>query len=146
MDDCILSSLSLPPGTKPDMNAASCSPALQDSTPPEHKALLQSGSINTSGLEKSSRRKSEAVRQRPGESRDSGSWQLKVRGGSTSQERKSLSTQPCDETIDLTTCNDNAEASEGNQNLKTERVLRKRKRSEDVDVPPKQPVDASAFL
>ncbi|XP_047431903.1 uncharacterized protein zgc:113263 isoform X2 [Mugil cephalus] len=144
MDDCILSSLSLPPGTKPATDASSCSPALKDSAPPEHEGLL-GDPVNTSSLEKSSRRTSEAIRPRPRETRQS-----KVGGGNTSQERKSLGTQPCDETIDLTTFNDAAdmdsEASESSQSLKAERVFRKRKRSEDVDVPPKQSVDASAFL
>ncbi|XP_069556074.1 uncharacterized protein [Brachyistius frenatus] len=141
MDDCILSSLSLPPGTKPAMDTASCSPALKDSDPPEHKGLL-STPVNTSSLERSSTRSSETSRQR-----------LEDRGRNLSQERKaqnSVSTRPYNETIDLTAPNETAdtdsEASENNQSLRPARGLRKRKRSGGVDVPTKQPVEAAAFL
>ncbi|XP_026183030.1 uncharacterized protein LOC113142286 isoform X2 [Mastacembelus armatus] len=133
MDDCILSSLSLPPGTKPVMNTTSCSPALRDSTSPEHKEHVDA-LINTGSL-------------------DSGIWQQQIRGRNTSQERKvtnSISTRPCDETIDLTTSNDTVDtdsaASEDSRSLRGGRVLRKRKLSGSVDIPTKQPVDASTFL
>ncbi|XP_030576045.1 uncharacterized protein LOC115773444 isoform X2 [Archocentrus centrarchus] len=149
MDDCILTSLSLPPGTKTVMETASCSPALKDS---DHKGLL-SAPINTSSMEKSSRRSSESIRQGLREARDSGSWQLQARAGNISQERKVqsiISTLPCNETIDLTTSNETAdtdsEASENNQSLRAARILRKRKLSGGVDIPTKQPVEDSAFV
>lgn len=147
MDDCILTSLSLPPGTKTVMETASCSPALKDS---DHKGLL-SAPVNASSTEKS-RRSSEPIRQGPRDTRDSGSWQLQARAGNISQERKVqniISTLPCDETIDLTTSNETAdtdsEASENNQSLRAARILRKRKLSGGVDIPTKQQ-EASAFL
>ncbi|XP_059181672.1 uncharacterized protein zgc:113263 isoform X2 [Centropristis striata] len=149
MDDCILSSLSLPPGTKPVTNTTSCSPALNDSNPPEHKGSLDAP-FNTSSLERPSRRSSETLRQRLKETKDSGSWQLQGRGGNISQERKvqnSVSAQTCDETIDLTASNETActdsAASEKSQSL---RGGRKRKLSEDIDIPSKQPTEAPTFL
>lgn len=143
MDDCILSSLSLPPGTKPVVNAASCSPALKDSNSPEHKGRLDAPS-NTSSLERaSSRRSSETAGQSLNE----------TRGGNISQERKaqnSISAQPCDETIDLTASNEAADtgaaADDISQSLRGARVLRKRKLSGGVDIPTKQPAEATAFL
>ncbi|XP_040886126.1 uncharacterized protein zgc:113263 isoform X2 [Toxotes jaculatrix] len=150
MDDCILSSLSLPPGTKSVMNTTSCSPALKDSASPEHKGPLDAP-IDASDLERAG--SSETIRQRLKETRDSGSWQLQVRGGNISQERKvqnSSSTPSCDETIDLTTANETADtdsaASGDSQSLRGVRVLRKRKLSGGVDIPTKQPAEASAFL
>ncbi|XP_067437306.1 uncharacterized protein zgc:113263 isoform X3 [Thunnus thynnus] len=154
MDDCILSSLSLPPVTKPVMNTTSCSPALKDSTPPECKGHPGAPN-NTSSLERAIRGGSETIRQRLRETGDSGSWQLQVRGGncSISQERKvqnSINTRPCDETIDLTTSNETAgtdsAANENSQSFRGERVPRKRKLSGGVDIPTKQPMEASAFL
>ncbi|XP_056223663.1 uncharacterized protein zgc:113263 isoform X1 [Seriola aureovittata] len=152
MDDCILSSLSLPPGAKVVKSTTSCSPALNDSTSPEHKGRLDAP-INTSGSERAGRRSSETSRQRLKETKDSDGWQLQVRGGNVSQERKvqsSVSAQPCDETIDLTTPNETAEtdsaANEDSQSLRGARVLRKRKLSGGEDVPAKQPVEASVFL
>ncbi|XP_029318417.1 uncharacterized protein LOC115028663 [Cottoperca gobio] len=143
MDDCILSSLSLPPGTKPVSNTTSCSHALKDSNPPEHKGRL--GSLfNTSSLERASRRSSETVRQSLKDTRQ-------VRAGSLSQERKvqnSVSARPCDETIDLTLSNETAAtdpaANDNSQSLR--RVLRKRKMSGGVDIPTKQLVEETAFL
>ncbi|XP_038594975.1 uncharacterized protein zgc:113263 [Micropterus salmoides] len=150
MDDCILSSLSLPPGTKPVMNTASCSPALKDSNPPEQEGRLDAP-FNTSGLERASRRSSETLNQRLKETGDSGSWQL--RSGNISQERKvqnSITTRPCDETIDLTTPNETVDresaANDNSQSLRGARVLRKRKLSGGVDIPTKQPAEAPAFL
>lgn len=151
MDDCILSSLSLPPGTKPVINTTSCSPALKDSNPLEHKGRLDAP-FNTSSLERASRRTSETVRQRLNETRDSGGWQLQVRGGNISQERtvqSSVSARPCDETIDLTTsetADTNSAANDNSQSLRGGRVLRKRKLSGGVDIPTKQPLEATAYL
>ncbi|XP_078137669.1 uncharacterized protein LOC144537707 isoform X1 [Sander vitreus] len=151
MDDCILSSLSLPPGTKPVINTTSCSPALKDSNPLEHKGRLDAP-FNTSSLERASRRTSETVRQRLNETRDSGGWQLQVRGGNVSQERtvqSSVSARPCDETIDLTTSETadiNSAANDNSQSLRGGRVLRKRKLSGGVDIPTKQPLEATAYL
>ncbi|XP_073336441.1 uncharacterized protein [Pagrus major] len=150
MDDCILSSLSLPPGTKPVMNTTSCSPALNESNPPEYKGCLDDP-FSASSLERASRRSSETARQRPKEARDS--WQLQVRGGNISQERKApsaISARPCDETIDLTASNETADtdstADDNSQSVIGGRVLRKRKLSGGVDVPSKQPAEATAFL
>ncbi|KAF6735239.1 Zinc finger and SCAN domain-containing protein 29 [Oryzias melastigma] len=143
MDDCILSSLSLPLGTKPDVETASCSPTVKESPPPEHKLLLNPP-VHTSRLER-------PVRQRPREARDSDSWSPQVRGGNISQERKVLNLKrPCHETIDLTVSNEAAdtdsEASESNQSLRAAHGQRKRKLSGGVDVPTKQLVEAPAFL
>lgn len=81
------------------------------------------------------------------------SWQQQIRGGNIAQERKashSVSTHPCDETIDLTTSNETADTdsadNEDSQSLRETRVFRKRKLSGGVDIPTKQPVEASAFL
>uniref|UniRef100_A0A8C2ZHM2 Myb-like domain-containing protein n=1 Tax=Cyclopterus lumpus TaxID=8103 RepID=A0A8C2ZHM2_CYCLU len=84
MDDCILSSLSLPPGTKPVTNTTSCSPSLKDSNSPEHKRHLDA-LFNTSSLERAIRRSSETVRQRLEETGDLGSWQLQVGVNAISQ-------------------------------------------------------------
>ncbi|XP_044041382.1 uncharacterized protein zgc:113263 isoform X2 [Siniperca chuatsi] len=149
MDDCILSSLSLPPGTKPVMNTASCSPALKDSNPPEPEGCLDTP-YNTSSLERAGRRSSTTLRQRLKETSDSGSWQQLVRGGNISQERKvqnSISARTCDETIDLTTSNaDRDSAANDSQSLRGGRVLRKRKLSGGVDIPTKQIAEATAYL
>ncbi|KAM9328767.1 uncharacterized protein KZ484_020133 isoform 2-T2 [Pholidichthys leucotaenia] len=153
MDDCILSSLSLPPGTKPAMDTASCSPALKDSTTSEHKGPLSTPIINMRSQERLSRRSSDTIRLGLGEARDSDSWQLQLRGGNVSQERKvqtTIGTRPCAETIDLTISNENAnsdsEASQSSQSLRVMQSLRKRKLSDSMDVPTKHPVEASAFL
>uniref|UniRef100_UPI0037E76248 uncharacterized protein n=1 Tax=Semicossyphus pulcher TaxID=241346 RepID=UPI0037E76248 len=137
MDDCILSSLSLPPGTKPAINTTSCSPALKESNPPEHQ-----GRLSAPSQERASRRSSETARQR-----------LKETRALSSQERKaqsSVSALTCDETIDLTASNEPADsdsaASENSQSLRGGRVLRKRKLSGCVDFPAKQPTEAAAFL
>ncbi|XP_042367628.1 uncharacterized protein zgc:113263 isoform X2 [Plectropomus leopardus] len=152
MDDCILSSLSLPPGSKPVTDTSSCSPALKESNPPEHKGSLDAP-FSTSRLERAIRRSSETLRQTLKETRDSGSWQLQVRGGNTSQEgrmQNSVSARPCDETIDLTTPNETADtdsaANDNSQSLRGGPVLRKRKLSEGVDIPAKQPAEATPFL
>lgn len=153
MDDCILSSLSLPPGAKAVTNTTSCSPALKDLTSPEHQDCLDAP-INTSCPERAGRRSSETFRQRLKETKDSGSRQPQVRGGNISQERKaqnSVSAQPCDETIDLTASNEGADtdlATNGDiRGLRGARAPRKRKLSGGEDVPTaKQCVEAAAFL
>ncbi|XP_037616507.1 uncharacterized protein zgc:113263 isoform X1 [Sebastes umbrosus] len=148
MDDCILSSLSLPPGTKPVTNTTS--PAHKDSDPPEHKELLDP-LFDTSSLERAIRRSSETARQSLKEMRDSGGRQLRVRGGNISQEGKvqnSVSARPRDETIDLIASNETAgsAAIDNSQSLIGGRVLRKRKLSGGVDIPSKQPAEAKASL
>lgn len=140
MDDCILFSLSLPPGTKSAMSPASCSPAVKDSDCQEG-AGHQDASFNTGSQER--------ARQRQRDARDPGSWQLHARGAS--QERRAVGARPCDETIDLTTSNENADSDSGGDNssssLRGARVLRKRKLSHGGgDVPAKQPAETSAFL
>ncbi|KAM3588282.1 uncharacterized protein V6R79_025364 [Siganus canaliculatus] len=148
MDDCILSSLSLPPGTKAVMSASpACSPALEDPNPPEHKGHLDVAN----SLERVSRGSSETTRQRPKDMRDSGSRKALARRRSV--ERKSqaaMNAQPCDETIDLTTPNETADTdsttSDNSQSLRGGRVLRKRKLSGGVDIPSKKPAEAAAFV
>lgn len=148
MDDCILSSLSLPPGTRPVIEATSESPAqAKDSTPPAHLGAAS----NTSSQEKPSNRASDTLRQKLREERESGAWQLQVRNMTTSQERKmQSSTRPCNETIDLTISNEGAdsdsEASESTPSLLGSQSSRKRKLSGGVDVPRKQNAEASAVL
>ncbi|XP_034434543.1 uncharacterized protein zgc:113263 isoform X1 [Hippoglossus hippoglossus] len=152
MDDCILSSLSLPPGAKPATNATSSSPPLKVSASPQHKGRLESP-IGGSSLELACRRSSDTIRQSLMETKDSGSWQQQVRGGGSSQERKvqnSISARPCDETIDLTAPNESGDADSAangdGQSLRGGRVLRKRKLSGGVDIPAKLPVDFPAFF
>ncbi|KAM7378208.1 hypothetical protein PAMA_013214 [Pampus argenteus] len=154
MDDCILSSLSLPPVTKPVMNTTSCSPAVKDSTSLESIGRTSPPS-NLSSLERAIWRSSETIKQRLRETGDLGSWQLQVRGGNCgiTQERKvqnSINVHPCDETIDLTTSNETADtgsaANENSQSFRGGRVPRKRKLSGGVDTPTKQPMEASALV
>ncbi|KAF3705093.1 Zinc finger and SCAN domain-containing protein 29 Zinc finger protein 690 [Channa argus] len=145
MDDCILSSLSLPPGARPDTNTTSCSPALKDPTSPEHKGCLDA-LIDTGSLDRASRWSSETIRQRREETRDSDVWEHQIKGRSISQE----ATHPCDETIDLTTSNETADTdsapNEDNLSLRESRVLGKRKLSGGVDIPAKKTVETSAFF
>lgn len=133
MDDCILSSLSLPPGAKPVVNAAS-SPHRADSSERRGQA---DAPANGGGPQRSSRRGPEATRQRQKVAGDS---------GGISQETK----QPCEETIDLTTSAETTDtdsvAEDSSQSVSRGRPVRKRKLSEDVDVPAKQPTEAAAFL
>uniref|UniRef100_A0A1A7X1R3 Myb-like domain-containing protein n=1 Tax=Iconisemion striatum TaxID=60296 RepID=A0A1A7X1R3_9TELE len=145
MDDCILSSLSLPPGARPASDTASCSQTLRDSTRPEHKAALLSAP--SSILEKPSTKSSESARQKLREERDPGSRHLQTRGSNPSQDRSvQNSTRSCDDTIDLTVSNEVADTDSEASNLSLSTSLRKRKRSGGMDVPAKQPVEASAFL
>ncbi|XP_076009484.1 uncharacterized protein LOC143002949 isoform X1 [Genypterus blacodes] len=154
MDDCILSSLFLPPVTKSIISTAACSSAPDASTLRESDGRPEA-SVDKNSQERESRRISEPIRHRLRETRDSGGWQLKVRGGSgsISQEKKaqnSVNTRPCDETIDLTTSKEtevtDSAANENSQSLRGGRVLRKRKLSGGLDIPPKQPMEAAALL
>ncbi|XP_071368929.1 uncharacterized protein [Centroberyx affinis] len=142
MDDCILSSLSLPP--KLVINTASCSSTPVDSPLPEKEVHPN-------------RRNSETIRHKMREKIDSGNSRLKVRGGNgnISQERgaqNSVSTFPHDKTsaIDLSPSEEPAvtdsAANENSQSLRGGHVLRKRKLSGSLEVPSKQPMVASAFL
>lgn len=148
MDDCILSSLSLPPGARTVINTSSQSPApTKDSTPPVHLGAP----TNACSAEKPSMRVSDTLRQKLREERESGAWQLQVRNMNPSQERKmQSSTRLCNETIDLTISNEGAdsdsEASESTHSLLGPRGSRKRKLSGGVDVPRKQNAEASAVL
>ncbi|XP_036004846.1 uncharacterized protein zgc:113263 isoform X1 [Fundulus heteroclitus] len=148
MDDCILSSLSLPPGTRPVLPATSQSPAPpKPSTPPVH---LGAPISNTNSLEKPSSRVSDTLRQKLREERESGAWQLQVRNMNLPQEWKAQgSSRPCSETIDLTISNEGAdsesEASESTHSLLGSQGGRKRKLSGGADVPRKQNAEASAI-
>ncbi|XP_015245822.1 PREDICTED: uncharacterized protein LOC107094608 isoform X1 [Cyprinodon variegatus] len=142
MDDCILSSLSLPPGTRPVINATSQSPA-----PPKDSPTP----INTSSQERTSIRASDTLRQKLREERESGAWQLQARNMNISQERKmQSSSQPCNETIDLTISNEGAdsesEASESTPSLLGSHSARKRKLSGGAELPMKQSAEASAIV
>ncbi|XP_017270412.1 uncharacterized protein zgc:113263 [Kryptolebias marmoratus] len=148
MDNCILSSLSLPPGSRPVLDTVSCSPASKESALSEHKGLV-SAPISTGDPERLSARSSDSARQRSREERDSGSWPPQGRGGNVSQDRNGQnSTQPHNETIDLTVSNEAADtdSEESNLSLSAPRRLRKRKLSGGVEVPTKKPVEASTFL
>ncbi|TNM91308.1 hypothetical protein fugu_019688 [Takifugu bimaculatus] len=141
MDDCILSSLSLPPGAKPVINSAS-SPQLGDASELKGHA---DAPINGGGIERSSRKGPGAARQRRKDTGDSEDWQLGD-GGSISRDRK----PPCDEMIDLTTSGETTDtesvADDSGQSTRIARLLRKRKLSDGVDIPAKQPTEVSAFL
>lgn len=142
MDNCILSSLSLPPGSRPVMDSGSSSPTPKDSTPPEPAGLV-SPPISTSGPERPNTRSSDSARQRAKQERDSGGRSLR------GKDRKvQNSTKARHETIDLTVSNEAAatDSEESNLSLSAPRRLRKRKPSGGVDVPAKKPVEASAFL
>lgn len=140
MDDCILSSLSLPPGAKPVIDSAS-SPQLRDTSELKGRADTP---VNGGGEERSSRKGPGAARQRR-DTGDSEDWQLGD-GGSVSRDRK----PPCDETIDLTTSGETTDtesvADDRSQSTRTARFLRKRKSSDGADIPAKQPAEVSAFL
>lgn len=144
MDDCILSSLSLPPGAKPVISSAS-SPHLTDSNSSELQGQAEAPT-NGGGPQRLSRRGPEAARQKQKVAGDSEDSQLRLGGRSIPRERR----QPCDETIDLTTSGETTDtdsvAEEGSQSVRRGRPLRKRKLSEDVDIPAKQPTEAPAFL
>lgn len=140
MDDCILSSLSLPPGAKTAPDTASCTPACDDPDPPESKSPLGSDAAAAGGLERPSRRSSESARQKLRETYGSGSWQLRARGGKSSQEKKKAQ----NETIDLTASGESADTS--GRSSRAGRDMRKRRLSGGVDVPAKQLRDASAFM
>lgn len=147
MDDCILSSLSLPPGAKPVLSSAS-SPQLTDSSSSEPKGQADAPANNNgSGApQRLSRRGPEAARQRQKAAGDSEDGRRLLGGRSVSRERK----QPYEQTIDLTTSAETTDtdslAEDSSQSLRRGRVLRKRKLSEDVDIPTKHPTEAPAFL
>ncbi|CAG5927595.1 unnamed protein product [Menidia menidia] len=138
MDDCILSSLSVPPGTRPPADAESFSPAFKDTDAPGHKVL---------GLEMPNTRSSDAIRKAQRDTRDS--WQMQGGDGHISQEREAHNSTG-DETIDLTKANEAAdtesEASESNQSLRAASRQRKRRLSGGADIPSKKPMDASAIM
>ncbi|XP_029351517.1 uncharacterized protein LOC115037156 [Echeneis naucrates] len=144
MDDCILSSLSLPPGTISVTNTTSSSPPNQDSAPPEDKGLL-----NSRMRTRASKRNSETIRQKLKETKDSGRRQVSGRGRNASQEKK-VSAKPSDGTIDSTaniqTEDMDSAANGDSQSLRRVSTLRKRKLSGSVDIPPKQPMEESDFL
>lgn len=145
MDNCILSSLSLPPGSRPVVDSGSSSPTPKDSTPPEPAGLV-SPPISTSAPERPHTRSSDSARQRPKQERDSPLPRSRSLRG---KDRKvQNSTKARHETIDLTVSNEAADtdSEESNLSLSAPRRLRKRKRSGGVDVPAKKPVEASAFL
>uniref|UniRef100_A0A1A8H6R9 Myb-like domain-containing protein n=1 Tax=Nothobranchius korthausae TaxID=1143690 RepID=A0A1A8H6R9_9TELE len=147
MDDCILSSLSLPPGARSASDTASCSQTLKDSTHPDHKAAFLSAPSSNIVLENPSTKSFDSARQKLREERDPGSRHLQARGANLPQDWSvQNSTRSCDDTIDLTMSNEVADTDSEASNLSLSTSLRKRKRSGGVDVPAKQPVEASAFM
>lgn len=143
MDDCILSSLSLPPGAKPVIDSAS-SPPVTDCSPSELRGRAEAPS-NGGGPQRLSRRGPEAARQRQQLAGDSADSRLHPAGRSVSRETK----RPCDETIDLTTSGETTDsesvAEDSSRSARGGRPLRKRKLSEEVEIPAKQAAQA-AFL
>ncbi|XP_061524335.1 uncharacterized protein zgc:113263 isoform X3 [Phycodurus eques] len=119
MDDCILTSMSLPPGTKAATDTTSYLPAHRDPRPSEHHARPDAPA-NTSTPEMTRK------------------WPRDF----SNENRKANS---CDETIDLTTSND-PEPDELSQSFRGGRALRKRKLSGGVETPAKQRMEASSFL
>ncbi|XP_029901373.1 uncharacterized protein LOC115354954 isoform X2 [Myripristis murdjan] len=149
MDDCILSSLSLPPMTKLVINNASCSSSPDSSPLPDKEEDPEQSSLG--------RRNTETSRYRQRDKSDSGNWQLMVRGsnGSNAQEKRrqnSAATFAHDgvDTIDLSPSEDpvvtDPATSENSLVLKGGRVLRKRKHSAGLEVSSKQSMEVSAFL
>ncbi|XP_077400846.1 uncharacterized protein LOC144035201 isoform X2 [Vanacampus margaritifer] len=124
MDDCILTSMSLPPGTKAATDATSYLPAHRDARPSEQRARPDAPA-DTGAPEAASRRPREFSH----EARNS-----------------------CDETIDLTTSNepephgDVPAVGELRQSIRGGRVLRKRRLSGGVDTPAKQRMEVTSFL
>lgn len=145
MDDCILSSLLLPPGAKPAPDTVSCTPALTDSAAPGHRRLLRSNA-DSGGSERSSRRSAEFAKQKLRETRSSGGWQPRTRAASNSQEKNKAQSDTIDLTSFVEAADTDSEASGSNQSSRPGRDGRKRKLSGGVDVPAKQPLDASAFM
>ncbi|XP_016889666.1 uncharacterized protein LOC103382810 isoform X3 [Cynoglossus semilaevis] len=149
MDNCILSSLSLPPGTKAITSTSSCSSPVKGSTSPEHAATFNSP-FSLSSLEHSFKRSMEAMRQGLSGKKDTGVTQLQGRSRSSSQEKKrqsAVGAHPSDETIDLTTPNETEDVLETNESCRVMgRVLRKRKQKEVAEIPSKRPVDKAALL
>lgn len=123
MDDCILSSLSLPSVTNPASNTASCPP----STPSEDNEHLENP-INTTDTEKTSRKSPENIRHRLRERRDKSSQ------------------QPQGLTPSAETQNAPSATTENGQTLRGGRAHKKRKLCGGEDIPTEQPMEASGFL
>ncbi|XP_057712077.1 uncharacterized protein zgc:113263 isoform X1 [Corythoichthys intestinalis] len=119
MDDCILTSMSLPPGTKATTDATSYLPAHRDPKPSEHRADAPGG---TSAVEMASRRP-----------RDDGRKQ------NSSDETIDLTTSNDPEP-------EVSETNELNLSFRGGRALRKRKLSGGVEMPGKQRMEVSSFL
>ncbi|XP_075886350.1 uncharacterized protein LOC142890909 isoform X2 [Nelusetta ayraudi] len=134
MDDCILSSLSLPLGAKSE-SPSSCSPALKDSNCQERAG--RPGSLERAG----------GQQQQQQQQRDA-SRQLGV-GRASQEKRRAAGAAPCDNTIDLTASNENADSNSGDDDDDDDSSshLRKRKLSQgSEDVPAKRPSEVPAFL
>lgn len=122
MDDCILSSLSLPPGAKSE-GPSSCSPALKDSNCQERP------------------QNPERVGQEQQQQQRDSSWPL----GATrapQEKRRAAAAGPSKDTIDLTASAENAD-SDSDDGDNSRSSLRKRKLSQGgADVPAKRLVEA----
>lgn len=131
MDDCILSSLSLPLGAKSE-SPSSCSPALKDSNCQERAG--RPGSLERAGGQQQQQQQRDASRQ------------LGV-GRASQEKRRAAGAVPCDNTIDLTASNENADSNSGDDDDDSSSHLRKRKLSQGSgDVPAKRPSEVPAFL
>ncbi|XP_030005672.1 uncharacterized protein LOC115429965 isoform X2 [Sphaeramia orbicularis] len=123
MDDCILSSLSLPSVTNPASNTASSPPT----TPSEDKEHVEDPIISTTDAEKESRKSPENIRHRLRERKDKGSRQQDLATSAETEGARSA-------------------AKENGQTLRSGRALRKRKLSGGEDIPTEQPMEASGFM
>ncbi|XP_029969530.1 uncharacterized protein LOC115404372 [Salarias fasciatus] len=142
MDDCILSSLLLPPGAKPAPDTVSCTPAPEDAAPPEDKRPLRAN-----GSERSSRSAAESARQKLRETMSSGGRQLRARAGTDAQEKSRARRGAIDLTSLRRAADSDSEASGSNQSSRAGRDGRKRKLSGGVGVPAKQALEeAAAFM
>lgn len=125
MDDCILSSLSLPLGAKSE--SRSCSPAPKDSNHQERTGRPDSPEA--------------------GQQQRDANQRLRPRRASQ-ERRKSAGAAPWEDTIDLTAFNEHADSNSGDgDDADSNTSLRKRKLPlGGGDVPAKRPTELPAFL
>lgn len=124
MDDCILSSLSLPLGAKSE--SRSCSPTAKD---PNHQE--QTGRPDSP--EKAEPQQRDASR--------------RLRPRRASQEKKrTTGAAPWEDTIDLTAFNEHADPNSGDDDNSNTSLRKRRLSLGGGDVPAKRPTELPAFL
>ncbi|XP_056133157.1 uncharacterized protein zgc:113263 [Lampris incognitus] len=128
MDDCILSSLSLPPSTRHVINTASHMSALEDSPLPEKEEQYD---ILDDQVESDSERLAYNLREEQ--------W-LRAQGSN------SKFSQEVDSTDIAPSIEPEATGSATSDNMRGGRILRKRKLSGGLDAPSKRLTEASAYL